>query len=85
MIIIDVSEDVCKERLQSRGREDDTPETISKRWKLFQEETQPVLEHYKKQGLLRTVDADGSEDEVYAKVKKLFEEHKVTGGVQADV
>lgn len=76
VLVLEVSEEVCKERLMSRGRDDDTPETISKRLRLFHEETQSVLEHYKKQGLLRTVDADGSEDEVYGKVKQLFDELK---------
>lgn len=38
------------ERLKSRGRSDDDPETIRSRFNIFEGETAPVLEYFKSQG-----------------------------------
>lgn len=48
-------------------REDDNEETISKRLEVYRRETGPVIEFYRRRGLLRTVDANGTVDEVYAR------------------
>ena len=46
-------------------REDDNEEVIGNRLNVYREQTEPLVEFYRKQGKLRTVDADGSIDEVY--------------------
>ncbi len=46
-------------------REDDKPETIRKRFQVFREQTAPLIEYYRQCGLLRTVNADATPDEVY--------------------
>jgi adenylate kinase len=60
-----VSEDVLQERLKGRGRADDTAEIIHNRMKVYRDETAPLLEYYKDE--LKTVDAVGSMDEVFAR------------------
>ena len=46
-------------------REDDNEEVISNRLNVYREQTEPLVEFYRQQGKLKTVDADGSIDEVY--------------------
>ncbi len=46
-------------------REDDNEETISNRLQVYRENTEPLVEHYRKRGKLTTVSAEGSIDEVY--------------------
>jgi adenylate kinase len=60
-----VSEQELLQRLKGRGRADDTEEVILNRFKVYREETAPLLEYYADE--LRTVDAVGSLDEVFAR------------------
>ncbi|HLT89657.1 MAG TPA: adenylate kinase [Woeseiaceae bacterium] len=45
-------------------REDDREETIAKRLEVYRSQTEPVIAFYRARGKLRTIDADGSMDEV---------------------
>ncbi|OYT70913.1 MAG: adenylate kinase [Armatimonadetes bacterium JP3_11] len=49
-------------------REDDLPETIRKRFQVYREQTEPLIEYYHQRGLLRPVDANASPDEVYQRL-----------------
>ena len=60
-----VSEDELLQRLKGRGRADDTEDVIRNRMKVYRDETAPLLEYYSEQ--LKTVDAVGSVDEVFAR------------------
>jgi adenylate kinase len=60
-----VSEEELLDRLKSRGRADDTEEVILNRMKVYRDETAPLLDFY--QDELKTVDAVGSLDEVFAR------------------
>ena len=46
-------------------REDDNEETISNRLDVYRENTEPLIEFYRKRDKLTTVDAEGTIDEVY--------------------
>ena len=46
-------------------REDDNEETISNRLDVYREQTEPLVDFYRDKNLLKTVDADGTIDEVY--------------------
>jgi adenylate kinase len=61
-----VSEDELFERLKARGRADDTEDVVRNRMKVYRDETEPLLEYYSS-GPLKTVDAVGSVDEVFAR------------------
>ncbi len=60
-----VSEEVLLERLKGRGRADDTDDVILNRMKVYRDETALLLEYYRDQ--LKTVDAVGTMDEVFAR------------------
>ncbi|KAH9498984.1 Adenylate kinase isoenzyme 5 [Bulinus truncatus] len=66
-----------KDRAQYSGRVDDNDETIKKRLKTFHDVTQPVIDYYSSLGKLKLVDAEGSTDEVFEMVDKVFEEEKI--------
>ncbi len=51
-------------------RADDNEETIAKRLKVYQEQTEPLVGFYERKGLLRRIDGEGGIDEVYARVKQ---------------
>ena len=60
-----VSQDQLLQRLKGRGRADDTDEVILNRMKVYRDETAPLLEYYHAE--LKTVDAVGTVDEVFAR------------------
>jgi len=45
-------------------RPDDNEQTVTRRLQVYDEQTRPLIEHYRAQGLLRAIDAMGSVDEV---------------------
>ncbi|EMD34508.1 hypothetical protein CERSUDRAFT_86598 [Gelatoporia subvermispora B] len=57
------------ERAKTSGREDDNEESIKKRFRVYKEQTMPVIEHYSKQGKVATIDATATIDEVHEKAK----------------
>jgi adenylate kinase len=50
-------------------RPDDLPAAISTRLAVYAEQTAPLMSYYRKKGLLRSVDAQGSPEEVAARVR----------------
>jgi len=55
--------DVCGEKLILR--EDDKPETVKKRLDVYHNQTQPLIDYYEKQNILKDVDGTKSMDEVF--------------------
>ena len=49
-------------------REDDNEETIGNRLEVYRENTEPLIDFYRKRGKLKTVDAEGPIDEVYERL-----------------
>ena len=60
-----VPEEELVARLQGRGRADDTEDVIRNRFKVYRDETAPLLDYYS--DTLVTVDAVGSLDEVFSR------------------
>ena len=54
-------------------RKDDEPETVRKRIQIYQEETAPLIEHYKNKKLLVNVDASKKPRSIYIDVMKIIE------------
>ena len=69
-----VPEEVAVARLVGRarkeGRTDDAPEVIRHRLEVFRRQTEPVLEHYRAQGILVAIHAERSVDEVQAELQQ---------------
>lgn len=77
VIHLEVTEDVVMKRIKSRatieGRKDDQDEaTILRRLCEFYEKTRPVIHHYNVIGILKTIDASGTPEEVYSGVLKVL-------------
>jgi adenylate kinase len=51
-------------------RPDDNEDTIRKRLEVYAAQTRPLIEHYRAGGLLRTVDAEGDVDAVFARLEQ---------------
>lgn len=49
-------------------RDDDKPETVQKRLDVYHEQTQPLIDYYTKQGILRTVDGTADMEEVFQSI-----------------
>ncbi|MEU4983568.1 adenylate kinase [Streptomyces sp. NPDC021969] len=54
--------DVCGGELYQR--DDDSEETVRKRLEVYHTQTEPIIDYYKSQGLVATIAATGSVDEV---------------------
>jgi len=74
---LQVSDGICVERLTKRaaeeGRADDTPEVIRTRLELYHRETEPLIEHYRAQGIVVTIHADATVNEVFAEIQQALE------------
>ena len=55
-------------RAQSEGRADDTEEVIRRRQQLYAEQTEPLIDVYRKRGILLEVDGMGEVDEVTQRI-----------------
>lgn len=64
--------DRCGGRLIQRP--DDKREVVENRLRAYRRQTEPLIEYYRRTGLLREVHADRGPDEVYADVKRLVAE-----------
>ena len=53
-------------------RDDDAPETVKKRLNVYHEQTAPLIEYYKKQGILHEIDGTLGIDGVAAKVAEIL-------------
>ncbi len=55
-------------------RDDDKPETVQKRLSVYHEQTQPLIDYYKKQNILQTVDGTQPMEEVFKAVTEILEQ-----------
>lgn len=63
--------EVCGETLILR--DDDKPETVQKRLTVYHEQTQPLIDYYTQQGILKTVDGTQDMNDVFTDVTKILE------------
>ena len=54
-------------------RDDDREETIRERLRVYEEQTAPLIEFYRKRGLLRTIDGKGEIKEIFERIKSAVE------------
>lgn len=76
-LMLKVPEEELINRILSRGegRSDDTEEGVKKRLSIYWEETQPVLDYYKEQEVVKEVYGVGSIDEIFNRIKKALSEN----------
>ena len=75
-IDVDVPDDNIVNRMSGRRAclNDDKPETVSKRLKVYHEQTQPLIDYYTKQGVLKTVDGTAALDKVFQAIVEILGE-----------
>jgi UMP-CMP kinase len=79
VLFFDCPEDVMERRILGRneGRTDDNIDTIRKRFKVFMEQSMPVVQHYETTGRVARINADRPAEEVYKDVRRAFIEFMV--------
>lgn len=72
VINLETPEEVVRERMASRAREDDTADSIEERLRWYKEDTLPVLKYYEGHGNATVHDLDGTDtiDGVHTQVLK---------------
>jgi len=69
IIALEVSPDTLVHRLSSRGRADDDQQVIRERLKVYASETRPVLDYYRRHGMIAVINGDRSPDAVTAAIE----------------
>ncbi len=70
---IQVAMEELLERIAGRGRQDDDREIVRERLCQYDDLTHPLLDYYRRQGILHEVDGLGTPDEVFARIQKIVE------------
>jgi len=63
--------EVCGDQLILR--DDDKPETVQKRLSVYHEQTQPLIDYYAGQGILKSVDGTQDMNDVFAAIAAILE------------
>ena len=63
--------DACGQKLVLR--DDDKPETVKKRLTVYHDQTQPLIEYYKKAGILKSVDGTQDLNKVFEDIEAVLE------------
>lgn len=66
VLLLDVPEEELVKRALGRGRADDRDDVIRERLRVYREQTRPLIEHYRQQGLLHAIDGHRAIDTVTA-------------------
>ena len=72
VLSIKVDEDNILKRLLERGRSDDKPEIIKKRFRTYNAQTEPLISFYEKRKVLFSIDGMQKIDKVYEDIKKVL-------------
>ena len=54
-------------------RDDDKPETVKNRLKVYSDQTQPLIDYYRSQNKVVDIKANGMKEEIFADIKKVLE------------
>ena len=67
-------------RAASDNRVDDNPQTIAQRMEVYRQQTAPLLNYYSQKGLLATIDAMGTPDEVFGRIRSQIDPRRQAAG-----
>jgi adenylate kinase len=77
-ILIELDIETSIQRLVKRGRGDDTVDAIKEKYALFENVTRPVVEHYRRLGLVLQVDGSGTIEEVHEAIMQALEKARTS-------
>ncbi len=72
VISLELNDDLLLERLLLRGRSDDNEDVIRHRIEVYKNKTAPLIDHYNKQDLLKSVQADGTIDAITDRIESIL-------------
>ena len=78
LLLLECTEEEMTKRILKRAetaevaRKDDNLETLKKRFKVFQDDTMPVVNQFKEQGKCRMVESIGTIESIYGNIRKHF-------------
>ncbi|MCP9850640.1 adenylate kinase [Cyanobium sp. Morenito 9A2] len=68
VVLLELDDSPLVERLLGRGRADDNETVIRHRLSVYAEQTAPLIEHYRQQGLLVNVEASGTVEAIASRI-----------------
>jgi len=71
---VKVSDEEAIKRLTRRSREDDTPELLAKRLNVYHELTEPLLDRFKEENVLKEVDGERPIENIHQEIKNIIKE-----------
>ena len=72
VVLLELDDAVLIERLLARGRADDNEAVIRNRLEVYREKTSPLISFYRDKGLLVSVEANGSVEEITQRITNLL-------------
>jgi adenylate kinase len=72
VILLDIDEATSRERLQLRGRSDDSSAAQREKWREYQKLMQPLVAFYQPRDLLAIVDGSGTIDQVTESIEAVL-------------
>jgi len=70
VILIKIADNYLIKRLLERGRKDDNEQVIINRLKIYREKTSPLIDLYKKKGILKEIEGNADIDVVFSSIEK---------------
>lgn len=74
VLYIHISDQEAVARLLARGRDDDKPDIISERLKVYHQNTEPILDYYRALGKLMEIDGSGTIEEVHRLIMQAIDD-----------
>jgi len=70
VVLLELNDDQLIKRLLSRGRNDDNEQVIRHRLEVYKEKTSPLIDYYNKQGLIKSIQAEGDIEAIASRIEK---------------
>ena len=70
VILIKIADAYLIKRLIERGRKDDNEQVITNRLKIYREKTSPLIDLYRKQGILEEIEGNADIDVVFSSIER---------------
>jgi adenylate kinase len=68
VVVLEVPDEVARERMQERGRADDTPDVIANRLSTYHEQTAPLVEWYRARDKVIPIDGTPDVEDVWRQI-----------------
>jgi adenylate kinase len=73
VIVLEVPDEVARERMLERARKDDTPDVIENRLRTYHEQTAPLVDWYRARDKVIPVDGTESIEDVWTQIERALQ------------